>query len=170
MHDTPTPPQQHFEYVAKKPSSRLGSIIKFPPPKTENETYKDLACTEQDRANITELIFTLAENGQLALLFKQSYVKNLGAQINHVHPLKFLAAIFTNPQLKESMEPIFEDYFKRNGFMEGLGGSLTREADQGRLERYLNDFAKEVNVPASALRTFFQNRDWENLVRYLMQS
>lgn len=68
------------------------------------------------------------------------------------------------------MPNIFDDYFKRNGFLEGLGPSLTREAEKGKLDPYLNDFAAELNIPVNQIRTYFQTRDWENLVRYLIQS
>ena len=169
MHDTPQPPKQHFQYFANHKSSPFASIIKFPPVGGQKDTYKDLTCTDQDKANIFELITAMAENGKLSLLLKQSYLKNIGAQINHVHPMKFLGAIFSNPRLKECMVEIFDDYFKRNGFMDGLGPSLTREADKGKIEPYLNDFAAEVKIPADKLRPFFQSRDWEELVRFLMQ-
>jgi hypothetical protein len=169
MHDLPQAPPKHFQQLAKKTASPFASIIKFPPPNTKKDAYKDLVCTDQDRMNIHELITILAENGKLSLLVKQSYVKNLGAQVNHVHPLKFLGVIFSNPALKMAMTDIFDDYFKRSGFMDGLGGSLSREADKGQLDPFLEDFAAEVKVPVGELRKFIQSRDWENLVRFLMQ-
>lgn len=168
MHDLPQTPPKHFHQFVKKTPSFFGSIIKFPPPGSKTETYKDLVCTEQDKANIYEIITMMAENGKLTLLVKQSYLKNLGAQINHVHPLKFLSTVFSNERLRQSMEPIFDDYFKRTGFMDGLGSSLTREADKGKLDPFLKDFAGEINLPIDNMRSFFQTRDWENLVRYLM--
>lgn len=112
----------------------------------------------------------MSENGKLSLLLKQSYLKNIGAQINHVHPLKFISTIVTNPRLKTCMNEIFDDYFKRNGFMDGLGPSLSREADKGKIDPFLNDFSAEVKVPVESMRPYFQNRDWEGLVRFLMQS
>lgn len=170
MHDLPQPPQKHFHYFAKKPAFSLASIIKFPPAGGQSEAYKDLVCTDQDKANIYEIITAMAENGKLSLLLKQSYLKNLGAQINHVHPMKFLSTIFTNPRLRACMDEIFDDYFKRNGFMDGLGPSLTREADKGKLDMLIGDFAAELKIPADGMKKYFQTRDWEGLVRHLMQS
>ncbi|HSX26946.1 MAG TPA: hypothetical protein VLE89_08085 [Chlamydiales bacterium] len=146
------------------------SIIKIPPAGGGEIGYKDLICTEQDKANIYEIITTLSENGKLSLLFKQDHLKQLGTQINHVHPLKFLSTIFSNPRLRYCMYDIFDDYFKRNGFMDGLGPSLQKESEKGKLDPLLSDFAKEVNVAPELLRPHFQARDWENLVRKLMQS
>ncbi len=145
------------------------SIIKVPPTGGET-TYGDLVCTEQDKANIYEIITTMAENGKISLLLKQGHLKALGAQINHVHPLKFLTSIFTNPRLKFCMFDLFDDYFKRNGFMDGLAPSLEKEAERGKLINYLNDFSIEMNIPADDVRPYFLSRDWENFVRFLMQS
>ena len=77
------------------------------------------------------------------------------------------------------MPGIFSDYFKMNGFMgtrligdrpaDGLGSSLNREADKNKLHQYLGDFSNEINVPAEHLHPFIEKRDWENMVRYLIQ-
>ena len=158
-------------FIAAMPLQASASIIKFPPKETKTETgYKDLICTEQDKANIYEIITTMAENSKLSLLLKQSHMKQIGAQINHVHPLKFLAAIFSNPRLKMCMIDIFNDYFKRTGLMDGLGPSLQKEAERGKLIGLLPEFAAEVNVPAENLRPYFEAMDWENMVRFLIQS
>lgn len=146
------------------------SIIKKPPAKQADLTYQELACTEQDQAYIYEIISTMAENGKLNLLFKKTHLKEIGEQINHVHPMKFMSTIFTNPHLKSCMFYIWDDYFKRNGFLDGLGPSLTREADKGKLHQYIKEFAEEVGVPVENIEGYFQAREWEGLVLYLIHS
>ncbi|MBI3508977.1 MAG: hypothetical protein HY069_05035 [Chlamydiia bacterium] len=181
MCDHYTPPQQYVQYLLPAHFQQLASIIKIPPAETSDSSYKSLLCTQEDKDMIDELITTLGENGKLALLTIQSDVRRLGAQINHVHPFKFLAVIFSTPRLKEHMKNnIFSDYFKRNGFMDGLGPSLSREALKGKLHPYIDDFAKEVNVSPDMLRQLFDNRqwsgsdwsnrDWEKLVYFLIES
>jgi len=147
-----------------------GSIIKKPPTKSTETPYKDLVCTDEDRANVYEIISTMSENGKLSLLFKQSHLKEVGSRINHLHPLKFLSAIFTDPHLKSCMYYIWNDYFKKGGFLDGLGPSLTREAERGKLEQYLDDFSAEVGVKGENIRPYFNSHDWEGLVLYLIQS
>jgi len=146
------------------------SIIKKPPAKPTETPYKELVCTEQDKTYIYEIISTMAGNGKLSLLFKQSQLKEMGAQINHVHPLKFLSSIFANPYLKSCMAQVWDDYFKKNGFLDGLAPSLTREAEKGKLTQYLKEFSAEVGVKEEHLRPYFEARDWENLVLFLIQS
>lgn len=158
-------------FLLALPMAGEASIIKFPPGGGKVEAgYKDLVCTDQDKATIYEIITTIAENSKLSLLLKQSHLKQLGAQINHVHPLKFLSTIFANPRLKMCMYDIFNDYFKRNGFMDGLVPSLQKEAERGKLAVLLPEFATEVSAPADAIKPYVDAMDWDNLVRFLMQS
>lgn len=163
MYDIPY--SQTINYAPSPIASFIASMIKFPP-ENKPDAYKDLTCTEVDQANIYEIITIMAENGKLSLLLKKNYLQNLGAQINHVHPLKFLSTIVTNPQLKTCLYDIFDDYFKRNGFMDGIGPSLTREADKGKLNQYIGDFSEEVNTPQEHVTKYFVSKDWEGLVRY----
>lgn len=147
------------------------SIIKKPPTKVPAEiTYKDLTCSEQDKACIYEIISTVGETGKLGLYFKQDHLEELGAQINHVHPLKFLATIFSDPYLKGCMISVWNDYFKKGRFMGGLVPNLTREAEKGKLDQYIPDFAADVGVNLEQIRPFFESRDWDNLVYFLIHA
>lgn len=177
MFDHAPPPPQHYEAIIHLP---IAQIVRIPPGGQKDPAYKNLICTEEDKALIFELITTLSDNSKFTLLMKQSHLRQLGAQINHVHPFKFLGAIFSHPRLKTGMRNVFDDYFKRNGFMDGLGPSLSREASKGKLFQYLDDFAAEVNVSSTALKELFGSRnwagpdwdtdDWEMLVRFLIES
>ena len=165
MHDCPSPPPKPFHFFFS-----LASIIKLPPNPGTDIAYKDLVCTEQDKANIMEIVTSIADNSKFSLLLKQSHLKNIGSQLNHVHPLKFLAVSIGTPYLKSCLIQIFDDYFKRNGFMDGLGPSLTREAEKGKLDAYLPSFAQEVGVTPDSIQPYIAARDWEGLVRYLMHT
>jgi hypothetical protein len=178
MHDYPTPPK-HQQYLMQL-QLPLGAIVKIPKGGQTDAQYKSLICTDEDKALIFELITTLAENSKFTLLMKQSHLKQIGIQINHVHPFRFLGTIFSHPRLKACMRDIFDDYFKRGGFMDGLGPSLSREASKGKLSQYIEDFAQEVSVFGGALRQIYSNKewsgsdwetkDWEKLVRFLIES
>jgi hypothetical protein len=168
MHDLPVP--KPFVYFAKKklPPS-LAAIIKIPTKVAPQETYSDLVCSPTDRANIHDLITTMAENGKISLLFNhQNTLKAIGVALEHVHPLKFLGVIFSNPHLKACMGKIFEDYFKRTEFVEGLTPGMMRQLEKGKLVPFLADFAKEVNVPEGQLHPYIQSLNWEGLVRHLI--
>jgi len=170
MYDLPSQPPAAI--VLNVPLKTLAQIIKIPPKKQEDVPYNQLTCSETDIACVTEIITTLGENGKLTLLFKQGHLKQLGSQINHLHPLKFLSSIFCNPDMKVHMVEIFDDYFKRTGFMDGLGPSLDKEAEKGKLNQYLSDFANEICVPLEEIQMFFQagnDHDWEAFVYRLIE-
>jgi hypothetical protein len=167
MYDFPQKPAQAIIQLAIKPM--LSSIVKIQP-KKEVESYDQLICTQDDKDTIYEIISTIAENGKLTLLFKQTDLRDLGEKIDHLHPLKFLTSIFTNPKLKVDMVNVFDDFFKRAGFMEGLGPNLTKEAEKEKLNQYIGDFAAEVGVTEEGIKPYFEQRDWEGLVIYLIQS
>jgi hypothetical protein len=162
-------PQHHYTipYQSSALCSLLGSMISFPP-EPESENYKDLVCTDKDKAIIYEILTTMDELGKFALLMKKNYMQTLGAQINHVHGLKFLSTIITNDRLRSCLKEVFQDYFKRNGFMDGIGPSLTQEAAKGLLDQYIDDFAAEVAVSSEQIKPYFQARDWEGLVRFFI--
>ena len=146
----------------------LAVVIKIPPAKAQDETYEEFVCTEQDQSHIAEIVKTMAEFGKLTLLFKQNHLKQLGAQINHVHPLKFLEVVFSDAELKRCMGEIFDDYFKRTGVLDGLGPSLSREMEKGKLTQHIEAFSKAISVSPDEIRPFFQTSDWEALVRHLI--
>lgn len=174
MYDLPPPA---YVYYSEKALScdlfkiYLASIIKFPPSGDKGDkSYSELICSEKDVAAIQKLITNLAKHDRLTLFFTNegTLLKQLGAQINHVHPLKFLATIFKDPTLRSCLPIIADDYFKWSNFMEGVSSSLTREADKGKLEAHLTSFCADIGVSFDHIRKYFQNRDWESLVRSLM--
>jgi hypothetical protein len=154
----------------------VGGIVNIPPPTELAEaeaivSYQQLKCTPEDRENITVIISTLADNGKLALLFQhKAELTRRGVEIAHVHPLKFLGVIFSDPNLKECMRKIFPDYFKRTKFMQDLSAGLNSRMDRGQIEPYLEEFSKEVSVPVELLRGYAQTRDWDGFMECLMNN
>ena len=174
MFDLPQQPlQQPKAAIVFNAGTRMpiAGIVNIPPKGKGNEnlTYQQLVCTERDQARIYEIITTMADDGVISLGIKKNYLEQLGAEINHVHPLKFLATIFSNPRLKKSMRDVYDSYFKWTGFLGGLTPRLADEAKKGKLNQYAEDFANEVNVPSDKVLQFFEARDWENLVRFLIR-
>ena len=147
-----------------------GEIIKRAPPKPVELSWNDLPCSERDRADIYEIVSTVAEKGKVNLLINhQSDLREKGARIEHVHPLKFFSVILSNPQLKHCMNVICDDYFKRTNFVGDLISALKREAERGKTLIYLNEFGSAIGVPPESLRGYFDSKDWENMIYYLIR-
>jgi len=169
MYDLP-PVKPFVQFVKNKSFKSLAAIIKIPPKMIEDK-YQDLPCSDTDRALIHELIMGMANNGKITLLFDlplQDRLRGIGVAVEHVHPMKFLATIFSNGELKAAMGRVFEDYFKRTEFLDGLVPGMLRQHEKGKLLPFVADFAREVNVPENDLRPFFQSLNWEGLVRRLI--
>jgi len=168
MMDLPPPPKSAYVFTVP-----FSSIIRIPP-ENKAQTYKELLCSEEDKANIRELFTAMGEKGYLALLSDRTHMRLLGSQINHVHPLKLLSVLFTDQNLTQCVTIIMDDRLKRAGFFEGhsgsngLASSLSRESDKGKVFPFLNDFAKDIDVPVEELKPFCEKRDWEGLVQLVL--
>lgn len=146
-------------------------IVKIPPPTQENCPYAELPCTQLQKTYICELITSMGEQSWFSLFKNRGHLEAIGAHINSVHPLKFLGTIFSNPSLKPQMAAIFDDSLKKNQLMNnGLIPNLDREAEKGNLHKYLRDFAEEIHVSPQALEGYFHSHQWEEMVRFLIQS
>ncbi len=151
-------------------TSVFGGIIKVPTKNPKQEVaYKDLVCTEIDQERIRTLITTIAEKSWVYLLKNKKDIEELGVQISHVHPLKFLAVSSATSHLRWCLAQIIDSSLTRGRFVDGLSANLTREADKGALDGYIADFAKEVNVEVSDIMPYFQNRNWEGFIRCLSE-
>jgi len=131
--------------------------------------YENLVCTEIDKQKISYIVTTIAKHGKVTLLVKfYTDLNRCGAEVDHVHPLKFISTVMLNPELKWDMKEIRSDYFKWKSFMDGLGGSLTSQAEQNKLSCYLEHFAHELNIPVEQAQYFCERRDWPGLVEFLI--
>lgn len=131
--------------------------------------FKDLSCTKEQKTHIHEIISTLGTQGKMSLLWQQSHLRELGDKIKDVHPLKFIAIIITDPYLKNCIGAVWQDYFKRNGFLEDLIPSINREMEKGKFQIYIPNFAQEVGVNPDHLQKFIVTKDWENFIALLTQ-
>jgi len=169
--ETPRNPQNltvHDIAIEVPEPEALDEVAKNNLVKKGKDPYDKLVLSEEDKDYVYEIITILADNGKLSLLFKQNHLRDLGSQIDHLHPLKFLSAIFSNPNLKTRMGKIFEDYFKRNGFMDEISPSLTSKSESGELNQYIEKFAEEVKVPVEKIRPYFEEQDWNGLIDFLI--
>ena len=152
----------------------LASIIKIPPtepPAASAATFNDLVCSPEDVQKITRLVSVMGENGKVVLLFKyQKELRQIGREIDHVHPLKFITVIMSDPHLKSCIKQVHSDYFKWTNFLDGLGNGLTSQHSQNKISVYLNDFAKGLGLAPESLQKYVEKQDWENMLIFLMNN
>jgi hypothetical protein len=152
----------------------IASIIKIPPTEpaaTSELSFGELPCTDEDAGKINRLISVMGENGKVVLLMKyQKELRRIGREIDHVHPLKFIYVIMSDPHLKSSLKKVYSDYFKWTNFMDGLGNGLTSQNKQGKISIYLDDFAKSLGISRESLQNYVDKQEWENLIIFLMNN
>ncbi len=166
----PPPSQSALHYFVNSPRglNLLAGIIKIPP-KQQSKSYADLPGKDPaDRAKITKIFTAMGTQGKLSLLKQRSELEKLGREIDHVHPLKLLGCIFSQPKMREYFDQIYNDYFKWKNFIEGFEPRMSHEALKNNLLCYLNDFAKEIGANPESLRPYFDAKDWRGLVKYLI--
>ncbi len=141
--------------------------------KTEDIPYKQMEPEKLDRERIGDLIGNLGNESKFSLLFKASWMKELGEQVSNIHPLKFLEVIFLDLSLRECLSKIMKDYFKRTEFINGLGARLTLEVTKGVFDIYLVDFLNALKsgpgISLNDIRTICKAHRWTELVEYLLE-
>lgn len=127
--------------------------------------------TPQERATISDIVLTLANTSYPKLLLKKGELDRKGAQIDHVHPLRHLACIFTDEQLKAGIRNIREKKLVWRSYVNGLGSSLTEESQRDNLkEGYILDFAQMVGINPSLIWPLINERRWRDFIEVLIDS
>jgi len=136
---------------------------------SDGENYfAGLPVQEWEVRIIKKIVNTLGEKNEIQLLFKKKELKKLGNKIYHVHPLKFLEAVFTDEKTAHSMREVEKNHFKWDGFMDGFSEKIDKELSSGNLLQYLSGFAATLSLDPKKLHEYAVNRDWKKFVRYLI--
>ncbi len=153
----------------------LAGIVKISPKEEKNLSYSELPRTQEDEKKIEDLISTMGVHGKITLLLQhEKRLRKIGDELRYLHPFKFLGFIFSHRDsnseldLKKHMAEIFDDYFKRTNFVKDYSQTMDVYVLKNKLNIYINDFANEINVPADKITPFIINKDWEGLLRFLI--
>ena len=133
----------------------------------DKQTYQDLPFSKEDKEHIAELITAMGLHSKIFLLWHSRKYYKIGDKINHVHPLKFLGVIYSNPELKEHMKEIMNDYFKRKNLINGLVPHLDEMAKRKNFTRDFTIFCEEIQVPFDSLKEYMKESTWKDMVDYL---
>ena len=143
-------------------------IISFPP-KEPVEKYSDLVCTQEDVNNIVDLITTLGSHGKVDLLLNhKKRLRHIEQKIAHVHPLKFMAVIFTRPQLATHMRTLHTNWFIWSNFINGFANNMNNEFANHRIYPFLQSFCKEIKCKEQDIKPYVYKKDWEGLLKFFI--
>lgn len=125
--------------------------------------------TDEEKAEISYIINTLSNTSYGKLLLLKGELETAGKQIDHLHPLRHLGAIFTDEQLKVGIRNMRKKTMVWKSYVNGLTQTLGQEAQRGNVtETQLQDFAHTVAIdPAVVLKTF-QDQRWKEFIEQLV--
>lgn len=159
-------------YLNVDPQETLGDLLA----RLNNKSatlYRDylLEVTPEEQAQIAFIVNTMGM-GSLAKIAKQkSSLKKAGARVDHVHPLRFLQAIFLDGKMKASMQALYGRSWVWSEFLSGLEQSLDEEqAKNNMLPEYSQDFANSLNISFDTIYPMIQQSKWDTLIKFLLKS
>lgn len=126
-----------------------------------------------DESDIKELHFivkTLALKSLLELAKFKSKLEKAGDKIDHVHPLNFLAAIFTDEERKAYIHAIKKrEGMVWNRFINGLSTTFEEEAALDNMpQEFLQDFSNRLGINIQLIQPSVDGRKWTDFVKTLI--
>jgi len=132
------------------------------------EPFYQLPLEEKEQRLIHELIKNIAEKNVWALLFKKKEMERLGKKINHVHPMRFMGYILSDPKLKKWLREIRGSSFKWDYFIGSFGNRMKEENAKNNIVPYIPGMAHLLHVDQSHILGYFHTKDYEGLVKSLL--
>lgn len=133
------------------------------------EAFYSLPISMLDRQNIGRLLTIMAENSVFKLLFEKKRLERIGHDINHVHPIRFIATLFSDFRLVTCLQRIKQSTFKWDGFVDGFSERLRQEVRAKNVNRFVPGMAKILNVNAADVQAYINYDDFEGLMNYLIE-
>lgn len=164
------PQVEDLSHLAKRPTVQV-----VEPEATEAKTqasasaYDTLPISVVEKQKIHAILTTMAENNVFKLLFQKKQLEKWGREIHHVHPVRFLGSVFSDPRLVNCMFEIRRSGFKWDGFIEGFSQRFLAELKRGNVNQYIPGFSASLHLNERDVMAYVNFKDFEGLVLYLME-
>lgn len=132
--------------------------------------FSELPLNDTEKKLIYKLISSMGEKNVIRLGLERKTYEKIGKKIHHVHPLRFLSYVFSDPTLKKAMKDISKSHFKWNGFIDGFSDKMRDEHSQNNLLRFIPAFAEQLHLNQDDITKYVHKKDWSGLVRFLIHS
>ena len=144
------------------------TLAESPEKEEKLNSYEALPITFEEKQKIAKILITMAENNIFQLLFEKKHLERLGFEINHVHPIRFIGTVFSDPRLAHCMRRIKRSGFKWDGFMDGFSQRFREEIKANNINAYVPGLAESLNVKPEEIQAYVNNNDLEGLIIFLM--
>lgn len=136
---------------------------------TQNRQYYKTV-TANEKNDVSYIINTLGMASLAKVTKSKSSLKKAGDRVDHIHPLRFLAVIFSDEQMKASMHAMQSRGWIWKEFIGNLGDTFEEEATRGTLtSSEIADFSQKLNLDATAVENYLAQHKWSGLVDYMIQ-
>lgn len=126
--------------------------------------------TDTEIKDIRFIVTTLGNVPILKLKNYKNALESAGDRVDHVHPLNFWKAIFTDKEMISAMHSIRRRTLVWKKFMTGMGKSLQEEKDHKNLRpEFVEEFCQKLGVPYNAVNIQLSNSNWKGFVRVLLE-
>ena len=110
----------------------------------------------------------MADKNLIQLVFEKNAIEKKGKKINHVHPLRFMGYILSNPELKSDVRAIKKSSFKWDAFVDGFAKRMKEELSHENVYQHIPGFAMEIGTTAKHVEEYVRKKDFEGLIRSLL--
>lgn len=137
-------------------------------PAPEQDPFLQLPLHEWEKKIIYRSFTIMAEKNvvQLALIKKEMEKK--GKKVNHVHPLRSIGYLCSDPHLKKCMRTIRKSSFKWDAFIDGYSKRMREEALKDNLLPHVPGLARQVGGDPHKIAHYIHHHDYEGMVKYLV--
>lgn len=149
--------------------SNNGFIVKAVSKTSASQRDYYAAVTQQNKDDIYFIVKTLADASLVKIKGQESALKSAGDRINLVHPLRFLATVFSNEELKVCMRNLEGRSWVWKNFIKGLVDTLTEESALNNVLPFANDFASQISVNTSLFMPTMQSGQWTKFISVLIE-
>ena len=132
------------------------------------DAYYQLPLNDKEKRIIRSIFTTMAEKNIIQLALEKRTMEKKGKKVTHVHPMRFIGYIFSNPELKSCMRKIVKSSFKWDAFVDGFSKRMKEEFANNNLHRHIPGFCQEVGADPAQVARFIERKDWEGLARSLL--
>lgn len=159
----------------QRPSTGTGQQPSTGTGQQSSEPWRDYGhkLTPAERQTISYIIITVGETPTYKLMFQAGSLDAAGKDVKHVHPLRFLEAIFANPKAHAALVNLWkENSFAKDQVFGGIQGSLRDEMARGNLtDAQIRDFARTVGIKdPTPLITAAHGGQWDQFMNYVIQN
>lgn len=134
----------------------------------EPKSFDKLPITENEEKIIYKIVHHLGTYNVPKLLWKKKEMERMGHSINHIHPMRFIATILSNPTLRADLQEVRRSFFKWNGFMDGFRRRMTEEFYKNNIQDYVIGFSETLGVNVEVVQHFVDRKDWEGLLKAIL--